>query len=97
MSFPGTIGSGESLLVSDRSAEVEVETMVSSVSELSPGFGSVVEEVTVAVLEIGFEPLYPPGTLMTRVKVSVSPLGSEAMVQPGGGVLPHVQSEAPVA
>src|SRR5690349_19986245 len=99
MSLPGVTGSGLHVLVTFRSAAVL--TIVVAVSVSLPGFGSLVVDVTVAVLEM----IVPSATALSTVKTAVNtalPTGIEAIeqsivptispllgvvqVQPAGGV-----------
>src|SRR5438105_4731002 len=72
MFSPAFTGSGESEFVIDRSAE---ETVVVAVAESLEPFGSVVAEITVAVLEMLAPPV--PFTVATIVIVADAPTASD--------------------
>src|SRR5687768_11694202 len=75
MLLPGVTGSGESVFVTERSA-VPVPTVVVSVSPLFAGVGSVVAEVTLAVLVR----IVPPATDAPTLTVSVKAAFPMAML-----------------
>ena len=86
---PATTGSGESVLVTERSAWVL--TMEAAIAVLFPAFGSVVEPAAVAEF-VTVAPLGAPAlTLTTTVKTAVSPAATVALekttlpVAPTGG------------
>src|SRR5438034_1034468 len=76
---PGRTGSGESVLVTARSASAR--TVVVAVALLLPVLASAVVELTVAVLEIVLPSSAAGLTWTPRVKVAVAPLANEAVVQ----------------
>ena len=77
MSKPITVGVAGPLFVTTRSALFE--TVVDAVALLFPGFGSLVVDVTVAVLLIVVPFGVAAFTFATSVKVAVAPLISDAI------------------
>jgi hypothetical protein len=73
MSAPAFTGSGESVLVIERSAELG-PTVVVAVAELSAGTGSAVDDVTVAVFETTVAGATAASTRATSVKIALPAL-----------------------
>src|SRR5919201_687444 len=90
MLLPASTGSGESDLVTDRSAEVL--TFVVSVAELLPGVGSATFEVTLTVLVMSA--VREESTLTTKVTCAEPP---EAIVPRDQVTVPAVFVPPPVA
>src|ERR687888_132839 len=90
MLLPASTGSGESDLVTDRSAEVL--TFVVSVAELLPGVGSETFEVTLTVLVMSA--VREESTLTTKVTCAEPP---EAIVPRDQVTVPAVFVPPPVA
>src|SRR2546423_1567666 len=76
MLFPAVTGSGESVLVTARSADSGAATVVAAVPELLVGSGSAVVELAVAVF-VTTASRKPGSTCTTNVTVAEAPLAIE--------------------